>query len=170
MKPLINELLQRILDHNKRVQEAACSAFATLEEEACSELVPYLGFILQTLGPFYSKIVDLSKQNRWCHLKILKRFTVYAFSKYQKKNLLILYDAIGTLADSVGSHLNKQEYIEQLMPPLYAKWNDLRDDDRDLFPLLECLSSVATALGLGFQPYAQPVFEVKKKIIFSLSQ
>ncbi len=34
------------------------------------ELVPYLGFILETL--------------------------VYAFQKYQQKNLLILYDAIGT--------------------------------------------------------------------------
>lgn len=57
------------------------SAFATLEEEACTELVPYLAFILDTL--------------------------VFAFSKYQHKNLLILYDAIGTLADSVGHHLNK---------------------------------------------------------------
>ncbi|PNJ13504.1 TNPO2 isoform 15, partial [Pongo abelii] len=27
--------------------------------------------------------------------------------KYQHKNLLILYDAIGTLADSVGHHLNQ---------------------------------------------------------------
>ena len=27
---------------------------------------------------------------------------------FQHKNLLILYDAIGTLADSVGHHLNKQ--------------------------------------------------------------
>ena len=76
------QLLKRILDGNKRVQEAACSAFATLEEEACTELVPYLHYILETL--------------------------VYAFSKYQHKNLLILYDAIGTLADSVGHHLNKQ--------------------------------------------------------------
>lgn len=58
-----------------------CSAFATLEEEACTELVPYLAYILDTL--------------------------VFAFSKYQHKNLLILYDAIGTLADSVGHHLNK---------------------------------------------------------------
>lgn len=57
------------------------SAFATLEEEACTELVPYLSFILDTL--------------------------VFAFSKYQHKNLLILYDAIGTLADSVGHHLNQ---------------------------------------------------------------
>ena len=64
LKPLMSELLKRILDSNKRVQEAACSAFATLEEEACTELVPYLGFILETL--------------------------VFAFNKYQHKNLLIL--------------------------------------------------------------------------------
>ncbi|XP_039258081.1 transportin-1-like [Styela clava] len=133
LKPLMTELLKRVLDSNKRVQEAACSAFATLEEEACTELVPYLQFILQTL--------------------------VYAFNKYQHKNLLILYDAIGTLADSVGNHLNKPDYIQMLMPPLIAKWNSLRDEDKDLFPLLECLSSVATALQSGFLQYCEPVFQ-----------
>lgn len=111
LKPLMTDLLKRILDSNKKVQEAACSAFATLEEEACTELVPYLNFILSTL--------------------------VFAFSKYQNKNLLILYDAIGTLADSVGHYLNKEEYINMLMPPLIEKWNSLKDDDRGLFPLLE---------------------------------
>ncbi|BFZ16696.1 hypothetical protein BsWGS_19736 [Bradybaena similaris] len=132
LKPLMTELLKRILDANKRVQEAACSAFATLEEEACTELVPYLGYILETL--------------------------VFAFGKYQHKNLLILYDAIGTLADSVGHHLNKPEYVNMLMPPLIQKWNMLKDEDKDLFPLLECLSSVATALQLGFLPYCEPVY------------
>lgn len=132
LKPLMTELLKRILDGNKRVQEAACSAFATLEEEACTELVPYLGFILETL--------------------------VFAFSKYQHKNLLILYDAIGTLADSVGHHLNKPDFINLLMPPLIHKWNVLKDEDKDLFPLLECLSSVATALQSGFLPYCEPVY------------
>ena len=77
----------------------------------------------------------------------------------QHKNLLILYDAIGTLADSVGHHLNKTEYISMLMPPLIQKWNQLKDEDKDLFPLLECLSSVATALRSGFLPYAEPVFQ-----------
>ncbi|OCT98635.1 transportin 1 S homeolog isoform X1 [Xenopus laevis] len=133
LKPLMTELLKRILDSNKRVQEAACSAFATLEEEACTELVPYLAYILDTL--------------------------VFAFSKYQHKNLLILYDAIGTLADSVGHHLNKSEYIQMLMPPLIQKWNVLKDEDKDLFPLLECLSSVATALQSGFLPYCEPVYQ-----------
>ena len=42
------------------------------------------------------------------------------------QNLLILYDAIGTLADSVGHHLNKPDYINLLMPPLIQKWNVLK--------------------------------------------
>ncbi|CAF1019344.1 unnamed protein product, partial [Rotaria sordida] len=130
--PLMSELLKRILDTNKKVQEAACSAFATLEEEACIQMVPYLKQILETL--------------------------VHAFRKYQAKNLLILYDAIGTLADSVGSHLNRSDYIQLLMPPLIERWNLLTNDDKDLFPLLECLSSIATALQTGFLPYCEPVF------------
>ena len=54
--------------------------------------------------------------------------------------IVFRYDAIGTLADSVGHHLNKPEYINLLMPPLIQKWNVLKDEDKDLFPLLECLS------------------------------
>lgn len=30
-----------------------------------------------------------------------------------------------------------QDYIQKLMPPLIAKWNELKDEDKDLFPLLE---------------------------------
>lgn len=44
------------------------------------------------------------------------------------------------------------------MPPLIEKWNALKDEDKDLFPLLECLSSVATSLQSGFLPYCEPVF------------
>lgn len=99
------------LDNNKRVQEAGCSAFATLEEEAGEELVPFLGSILGNL--------------------------VFAFNKYQQKNLLILYDAIGTLADAVSSALNDKAYIDILMPPLIARWQTLQDADPDLIPLLE---------------------------------
>ena len=35
-------LLARVLDHNQHVQEAACSALATLEEAAGPELIPRL--------------------------------------------------------------------------------------------------------------------------------
>ena len=52
-----------VLDNNKRVQEAGCSAFATLEEDAGPELAPYLEPVLRNL--------------------------VFAFEKYQHKNMLI---------------------------------------------------------------------------------
>lgn len=54
-QPLLQELLKRVLDNNKRVQEAACSAFATVEEEAGELLVPYLGPVLQNLMFAFSK-------------------------------------------------------------------------------------------------------------------
>ncbi|BGP36860.1 hypothetical protein JCM10449v2_000762 [Rhodotorula kratochvilovae] len=130
--PAMEGLLKMCLDNNKRVQEAGCSAFATLEEEAGPELEPFLGSILGNL--------------------------VYAFHKYQQKNLLILYDAIGTLADAVGPALNNPPYIEILMPPLIQKWSTLNDSDPDLIPLLECMSSVVIAIGPGFGQFAEPVF------------
>lgn len=43
------QLLQTVLDKNKRVQEAGCGAFATVEEESRDELIPYLEPILRTL-------------------------------------------------------------------------------------------------------------------------
>jgi hypothetical protein len=30
-----------------------------------------------------------------------------------------------------------KEYISKIMPPLIEKWNGLRDEDKNLFPLLE---------------------------------
>ena len=37
--------------------------------------------------------------------------------------------------------------------------SQVRDDQRELFPMLECINSVAQALTTGFVPYSEPVFE-----------
>ncbi|KAH7907343.1 armadillo-type protein [Hygrophoropsis aurantiaca] len=131
--PTMEGLLRMVLDDNKRVQEAGCSAFATLEEDAGPELVPYLEPVLRNL--------------------------VFAFGKYQHKNILILYDAVGTLADAVGRALQNSVYVEILMPPLTERWAKLGDNDEDLIPLLECLASVTIAMGSAFGPYAGPIFQ-----------
>jgi transportin-1 len=60
-QPLLFALLERILDNNKKVQEAACSAFATLEEEAQGSLVPYLEPILHTLVTAFGKYQVLER-------------------------------------------------------------------------------------------------------------
>ena len=132
-EPMLATTLQAMMDKNKRVQEAAVSALATIEEEAGEDLAPYLPQILQAM--------------------------VGAFGKYHSKNLLILFDAVGTLAECVGAHLARKEYVETIMPPLIQRWNKLTDDDTGLFPLLECLSAVAVALAETFEPYAKPVYE-----------
>lgn len=133
LSQILNELLKCILDDNKRVQEAACSSFATIAESAGIELVPHLDQIVITL--------------------------VKAFDKYQHKNLLNLYDAIGTLAETVGNCLNQQKYIVTLLPPIIDKWNKTNECDADLFPLFESLSNLAVALRDGFKPYAEAVFQ-----------
>ncbi|OLY82423.1 Transportin-1 [Smittium mucronatum] len=137
-EPLLAALLKAMLDQNKKVQEAACSAFATLEEDAGSLMIPYIESVLQTI--------------------------IYAFSKYQHKNLIILYDSIGTLAEAVGSELAAPKYVEVLMPHMMARLSAIATnfntgvDDYDTFSFLECLSSIAIAYGPSFRPYASPVF------------
>ena len=79
--------------------------------------------------------------------------------------MLILYDAIGTLAESVGDLLNQPQCVSLLMPPLMTRWQQLADDDRAIFPLFECLGSLAMSLGDGFLPYAQPVYQRCLQII-----
>jgi hypothetical protein len=119
------------------VQEAGCSAFATLEEEAGADLVPFLEPILRNL--------------------------THAFTKYQQKNLLILYDAIGTLADAVGSALGQPLYMQILMPPMIERWLKLGDQDLDLVPLLEVSfynRSIASKLTASVCPrYQSPLLE-----------
>jgi len=139
LEPLMTELLQRVLDTNKKVQDAACSAFATLEEEAQDALVPYLHPIVQNL--------------------------MFAFSKYQAKNLNILYDTIGTLADSVSHNLQNPEYVRAIMGPIMQRLQTMDNADRSMYPVLECLASITQAVGIAFQDYAVQVWQKCLQII-----
>jgi len=72
--------------------------------------------------------------------------------------MYILYDCVQTLAEHVGSNLKKPELVNLLMPALIQRWQRVSDQSREMFPLLECLSYVAVALGEDFTPFAQPIF------------
>jgi transportin-1 len=131
-EPMMEGILLKMLDHNKRVQEAGASAFAHLEEKAGAGLTPY------------------------CE-PIIRQF-VQCFQKYKDRNMFILYDCVQTLAEHVGHGLAQPQLIDLLMPALIGRWHKVSDQSRELFPLLECLSYVATALAETFAPFAPPVF------------
>ena len=137
--PMMEGILNRMLDSNKRVQEAAASAFANLEEKATKELTPYC-------------------------TPIVRQF-VQCFERYKDRNMFILYDCVQTLAEHVGPALANQELINLLMPAIIQRWNKVSDQSRELFPLLECLSYVATAMGDSFSPFAIPIFSRCVRII-----
>ncbi|KAL8766305.1 MAG: hypothetical protein Q9209_006895 [Squamulea sp. 1 TL-2023] len=131
-EPMMEGILNKMLDRNKRVQEAAASAFANLEEKATKGLTPYCG-------------------------PIIRQF-VRCFGQYKDRNMFILYDCVQTLAEHVGPALAQQDLIDTLMPAIIQRWSKVSDQSQEIFPLLECLSYVATALGDAFAPFAVPVF------------
>ncbi|KAK0735459.1 armadillo-type protein [Apiosordaria backusii] len=131
-EPLMEGILRRMLDKNKKVQEAGASAMATLEEKAGKQLEPYCGPIIQQF--------------------------VLCFSKYKDKNRWVLYDCVQTLAEHIGPVLARPELANQLMPVIIDRWQRVPDQSREMFPLLECLSYIAMALGDAFTPFAEPIF------------
>ena len=137
--PVLMGVLRRCVEGNRSVQKAACSALATIEEEAGEVLGPSLKVIVETL----SACLDV----------------------YQKRNLMVLYDAFSTLAESVGEELNQPGLVQMFMPRLFEKWRVITDDDYGLFPLLECLTSISIAIGPGFAPYAQEVWRRSSRLI-----
>lgn len=130
--PMMEGILHKMLDKNKKVQEAGASAMANLEEKAGKVLEPYTGPIIQQY--------------------------IQCFGKYKDKNMYILYDCVQTLAENVGPVLALPEHSGRLMPALIDRWQNVADESREVFPLLECLSYVAMAMRDAFAPYAQPIF------------
>lgn len=139
-EPMMEGILRRMLDNNKKVQEAAASAFASLEEKSDANLVPYCEPILQQF--------------------------VQCFGKYKYRNMYILYDCVQTLAECVMGELAKPNLVNILMPALIDRYNKVSDLSRELFPLLECLGYIAAAYGDAFAPFAPPLFQRCIKIIY----
>ncbi|GMM38027.1 Kap104 protein [Saccharomycopsis crataegensis] len=139
--PTLQAVMACALDNKKIVQQSACSCIDSFINN--SE---------------YDMIVGLIEP-------LLEHFNK-CFLKYKRKNLVILYGALQTFVDKVGDVVtSKEEYITLLLPPLLEKWEQLPDDDKDLWPLLECMSSVAASLGELFAPYAVPAYQRSLRIL-----
>lgn len=143
-EPMMEGLLHRMLDNNKKVQEAAASGFMILEEKSGGELKPYCRPILQQFA--------------------------LCFQRYKIRNMFVLYDCIQNLAQAVMSELAKPELSEILMPVLVERWHKLPDQSQEIFALLDCLGYVATAFGEAFSPYALPMYSRAINIIYSSIQ
>lgn len=120
----LSVILSRMMDQNKRVQEAAVSAFVSLEEELGSYLDEHLPDILRAISA--------------------------SLNYYQSKNLLILLDSVACLFESLGSEtMSKPEVTNTLVPPIVAAFSrvDPKAEKQLSVSLFECLTSITTTCG-----------------------
>lgn len=137
--PVLEALLGRFLDKNKKVQEAACSAFSIFTEE-CGEL----------LAPYLEQIITVFAS---------------ALNKYRAKNRCHLYDSIQTLFDKVPDATNTPQIANAIVPILYNLWQSTGDDDVALWQLMECFSSVTASVGMYMTQQAPSLYSRAVKII-----
>jgi len=133
VRQIFEKILESMHDNNRQVQQAACSALATIEEFAGVVLLP--------------------------HFKVILEHLAQACMQYGKRNLRIVYDATSVLAERYGAQLVQAHHRSVIMPALNALYNRMPDDDKELQPLFGCLSSLAVAFGRGFEEYTLPVYE-----------
>lgn len=137
----LQAVMRCAVDSKRAVQQSGCSALADFIDAASRTL----------LAPFVAPLL---------------RHFVQCFQRYRRKNLLILYDTVQTFAEKLGDLVARDAQLVALfLPPLIARWHALPDTDTDLWPLLECMSSVAASFGRAFAPYAPPVYARALRIL-----
>lgn len=141
LQPVLEGILDCCIDKNKKVQESACCALATLAEDVGAELSPYLEIVFTRLA--------------------------VCFQRYRAKNIQNLFDAVHTILECVGPTVIAQhpKVVDILIPPLLERWNNVADDDRDIWALFELMTAVATNFGSLFVPFAGDVYNRALQIL-----
>lgn len=136
--PVLEPIINSLMDRKKDVQEAAISSVAVFVESCDPELVETV---------LYNELLNSFNK---------------CFEFYKKRNLIILYDAVSRFAEKVQLD---ERAMKILLPHLISKWSSMPDNDKELWPLLECLSYVATSLGEKFMPMAPDVYSRAFRIL-----
>ncbi|GBE61557.1 HEAT repeat-containing protein [Babesia ovata] len=142
LQPVMNAILSRVLDRNKRVQEAACSALASFIEGGGCQLVPYIQPIVQTV--------------------------VKAFDCYQARNLMMLYDAVSTLAQVFGEALPQSPCGTYLLQPIIQRMGTTETHSPQFLALMDCVNSLVQCWELMYAPHAEVTVRRAMTAVFEI--
>lgn len=142
MERVLKAVLTRVVDSNKRVQEAACSALASFIEDSGSQLTQFLEIIIEVL--------------------------VKAFTCYQARNLMILYDAVGTLAQMMGDAIPNSPYGIYLMQPIIQALGNTETHSPQYLALMECVSSMVQCWDVMYADYAELTLKRAMTAVFEI--
>ena len=130
---VLNGVLDRVTkDHNRIVQISACGSLATLIEEDSIQIKPYMNPICSALA--------------------------HALKTYRKRSLRSVYDVVSTIALTLPEILSHKELSPIMLQSLFDKLSSFPDGDSEIFPLLDCVGTVSSALNSAISPYAENAF------------
>jgi hypothetical protein len=172
-KAIIQTLMTAMLDSVPRLQAASCSALtAVFESVAASDADPD--------DPTSINILDV------CLSDMVIQFH-HAFGLFGVKNSLILCDTVGTLCDSISPKslqsifsTSESSLSSLILNPLMQKFSHLlqiQDPSAEgnecaphphLYPVMECLTSVSTAVGLDLLPFSTELVKMFLQLIASV--
>lgn len=186
---LVPFLVERLQDPQPRVRQITCWTLSRYSSWICEQAMDpnsqFGGYFLATLQAIMACGLDKKKvvQGSACSsvssfvgnadyellvnlVEPLLQFYSGCFKLYKKKNSLILYDSVQVFVEKMGDLIStNQDYVNLLLPSLLERWDQSVDDDKDIWPLLECMSSVAAVLGELFAPYAVSAYKRAVRII-----
>lgn len=128
----LQALVGRCKDPNKRVQESASSAVAVYSESSGESLLaPYGEAVLSQLAS--------------------------CIAVYKARNLIVLYDAIQTVSETLGSQgLASSDSIRNAVTSVWSglltKWSQMEKMDKEAWPLMECLGALSAVCGTQLSP------------------
>eukprot|EP01069_Polyplicarium_translucidae_P004651 Polyplicarium_translucidae@DN2627_c0_g1_i4.p1 len=132
LQNIVHKILERFLDSNKRVREAACSAFAGIEEEAGLMLMPYWDQILQRFAE--------------------------ALQYYQTRGFILLCDACAALGTASGSSLSEAAGLLPLVTRLLRELPPPLQESVKTVPILEAVTALSPAISKANPELAAEVF------------
>jgi len=172
-KSIIQVLMAAMLDPVPRLQAASCSALTAVFESVAASAI-------DSDDPTTINILDV------CLSDMLLQFN-RAFEAFGVKNSLILCDTVGTLCDSIAPNSlqtafvsDKNDLSSLILNPLVQKFSlllQMQDPSAEgsecaphphLYPVMECLTSVSTAVGLDFIPFATELVKMILQLISSV--
>lgn len=111
--PVLQNLLERLLDNNKMVQRAACMALSRLFDHGGHRLEEYITPLLQTL------LLALDRyqvRHHCCEYTRPACPMTWLFLCLKRKNYVILCEVVGTFVEMVGPVMEK---------PVSLAWHSL---------------------------------------------
>ncbi len=89
--------------------------------------------------------------------------------QYKGNSLVGLYDLISAIIENLEYGIQKEPFVEALMPSVMDMWNGLKDEDPSIFPLFECMQLIAENLQTMFQPFCETVTSKCLDVILNIA-